>query len=570
MSIILAQREEAERLLQDPQLQQEWMRLHAQCPWATAFQSLGFVAAWVQSYRSSHSLVLLLARSAGNELSGLLPLAVDKSSGRVVAAGAHQAEYQTWLARPADGNSFITSALARLQRDFPAAPLDFRYIPPGTPMDWMAMPDVGGWRCLTKLHDRPLIHLDDKSAVEKHLQPIRERRSNKYKLNKLKRLGSIRIERLRDSAQLEPILDRLITFYDTRQAWMHGSAPFREDPAKRAFQLALLHRSDLLHVTLLRAGDEVVSAMFGIVGSGTFSLGMPIFSPFHADMSPMTWHMLMLIELLQQEGFSVLDLTPGLDPFKQEFAAECDSVECVTVFFRKGQWARRLTRDAAGKHVKNALKLVKVRPSAVRKFADQFSWDSVLRAIRWCWADSQIQLYMVEVNKASSLEAPMALPRNRLEDLLGSSSNSPSPEESQFLADALKRLGRGNHFYTVVEQGALLHCGWLAECKEKVFLPEAGQEFNPPPGSVLLSFSDVPGRRLRGESCEPLVRRLVRDAAHLRETKQIFCPVPARNHQMRTLLERIGFVCKRTFFQKIRWGKSKQWATPPNELQAAE
>lgn len=567
MTITVAQREEAERLLLDPLFQQEWMNLHAQCPWATAFQTLGFISAWFQSYKSLHTPVLLFERSSGNELRGLLPLAVEKSSSRLVVAGAHQAEYQAWLAQPANGNLFIRNALLQLQKEFPRAPIVFKYIPPGTPMEWMTVPSHDGWRCLAKRHERPLIRLDDKTGVEKHLQPIRERRANKYKLNKLKRLGAVRIEHLRDPAQLKPLLDRWITFYDIRQAWTHGSAPFREDPAKRAFQLALLGSPDLLHVTLLRAGDEVLSAMFGVAGSGTFSLGMPMFSPFHADMSPMTWHMLMLIELLQQEGFSRFDLTPGLDPFKQEFAVESDSVESVEVFFQKSRWARRAAQDAAGSFARRALALVKIQPSAVRNFAGKISWDFASRALRWCRSRSELQLYVMEAARASALEPPEAAARDRLEDLLAFWANSRSPGRSQFLADALKRVARGNHFYTAVRDGALLHCAWLAECKEKIFLSEAGQEFNPPAGSVLLSIPYMPQG---AKSCEPLVRRLLYDAARIPVAKQIFFSVPAKDGELRALLESLGFVRERSLFQRTLCGKSRQWSSRPSAPPAAE
>ena len=44
----------------------------------------------------------------------------------------------------------------------------------------------------------------------------------------------------------------------------------------------------------------------------------------------------MLAEQLQQEGYSVLDLTAGADAFKDRFAAGYDSVHSLSIYFQRG------------------------------------------------------------------------------------------------------------------------------------------------------------------------------------------------------------------------------------------
>ncbi|MCY7348169.1 MAG: hypothetical protein LH614_18410, partial [Pyrinomonadaceae bacterium] len=72
--------------LADADFRRQWTELQNECPWATSMQSLTFVAAWYDFYGSLYRPVLVAAHDAKNKLVGLLPLAVELSSARLVVA----------------------------------------------------------------------------------------------------------------------------------------------------------------------------------------------------------------------------------------------------------------------------------------------------------------------------------------------------------------------------------------------------------------------------------------------------------------------------------------------------
>ena len=156
------------------------------------------------------------------------------------------------------------------------------------------------------------------------------------------------------------IFDQLIAFYDTRQAAANNATPFATDATKRTFHAELIKQPGLLHVSMLSVGDELISALVGITDGRIYSLAMPMFSPFRADYSPVTLHLLMLIDMLSKEGMQVLDLTPGNDSFKERFATDHDEVRTASVYFQRWAWLRHRGADRARAIAGRAAKLLRV------------------------------------------------------------------------------------------------------------------------------------------------------------------------------------------------------------------
>jgi hypothetical protein len=100
--------------LADESFVREWDQLYDKCPWATCLQSSAFVRIWFDNYRAHFYPVIVSQRGEDHFLIGLLVLAASEGQRRLVVAGAHQAEYQAWLARPEDSGDFILGALTRL------------------------------------------------------------------------------------------------------------------------------------------------------------------------------------------------------------------------------------------------------------------------------------------------------------------------------------------------------------------------------------------------------------------------------------------------------------------------
>src|SRR5439155_342808 len=215
---------------------------------AVAFQSPEFVGVWYSHYRDQFAPWLIMQRGTDGELLALLTLAHDQRAGTLIVAGGHQAEYQAWLARSDRSEGFIAQAWHAIRKRLPATTLTFHYLPPTFPRGaWMAAPLRG--LIEPSVRRRPLMQL-----LPERVEESLRKKSNKSKLNRLAKLGEVRLERLRSAQALDPWFDEIVTHYDLRQGATHDSCPFQTDAQKRAFHLALAEHPELLHVTVLSVG----------------------------------------------------------------------------------------------------------------------------------------------------------------------------------------------------------------------------------------------------------------------------------------------------------------------------
>jgi RimJ/RimL family protein N-acetyltransferase len=139
---------------------------------------------------------------------------------------------------------------------------------------------------------------------------------------------------------------------------------------------------------------------------------------------------------------------------------------------------------------------------------------------------------------------------------------------SVFLKRVLKGLEHGNHVYTFVEEGRLVHYGWLIERQQKSHLSEVGHDFYLPPDSaVLTDFYTHPAARGKGLYQQSL-RQMLHDAALIPGTKHIFIGVLADNGPSRHVIEKVGFEYRFSFFARTFGGKTKRWTDAPPEFTA--
>jgi len=372
MPIRIIQGKQAQETLRDEAFRSQWERLYEACHWATGLQSPGFVIRWCEAYRDRYSVLLVCEFSSSHDLIGLLPVAIEIASGRATLPGAHQAEYKTWLALPSNGSSFIEQGLHLLAQETGISSLSFRYVAPGTPLDWVRDARELAWIGEVEKHPRAVIRVGEAVEVADYVKKKNSLKSTKSKWNRLKRLGKVQFEHVVDASELAPIFDQLITYYEIRQEAVHGKRAFQDDPAKKPFHLALLQERNLLHVTLLKVGEEIVSASFGVVYRKTYSLAMSMFSPAYAYCSPVTLHFLLLVEQLHKEGFSVLDLTAGTDPFKERFASDYDSVQVLSLYANRKVWVKQKVRRQGESLARRALHAWGVAPNTARLRLQQF------------------------------------------------------------------------------------------------------------------------------------------------------------------------------------------------------
>lgn len=564
MTINLSRHEAALALLMDQSFCRDWDDLFLPCPWATPFQGRAFVTTWYEIYATRYEPLLVSERAANGQLTGLLTLALDRVSGALVVAGTHHAEYQVWLSHPERGDEFILAAIANLRTAFPPQSLFFKYLPPNAPLTWAKSGQFPLRQIEIQSHARPLLNIGDGRGIGESLK----KKSNKSRLNRLRQMGEIRFEQITDPVVLEAIFDDIEAFVDLRQGAVHDVLPFRIDPLKKPFHLALLKHPDLVHVTALRVGEKLAALHFGIRGPTQSVLWLFAHSPFLAAHSPGKFHLLLLGELLAHQGITTFDLTPGGDPWKERFATDHDHVHTLRVTFKSGN--RQLKKQQAQQRfeaiAKRGFQAIGMSPQQVRSLIGKLQRvkPSSLpkKLLKKVWDRTEFRVYVYLPADVQHLPRPQVMSTDSLDALLAFQPMAEYQTQQGFLARALHQLEAEQHCYTLVENDCLIHYGWLGLRQQKARLSEVEQEFiyDEPENAVLYDFFTHPQARGRGLYQQALYQ-ILHDAAAVPGVRKIYIMVLADNGPSRHVIEKVGFTYQGSMFRQKRLGKTTNWTT---------
>ena len=449
-------------LLNDGGFQQNWDALYASCPWATVFQGRQFVAAWYQAYCEQHLPILVRAVERG-QLKGVLPM-VLLNEGRITGAGHYDAQYQTWLAAPVGGNTFIKKALTELIKQYPGNPISFRFLPHGTPMSWLKEDKHWSQCSIIQPYSRPLLNFND----PEHTKILNGRKHFKNKLNRLKKLGEVRFETIRDLKTFEKSLTEMALLFDFRQSALFNKSHFKDDPVKKEFLLELF-RLNLLHTTVLNVNGKMMAAVIAVTGENgwVYLAGINCHSPVNARFySPGFMHFILLFKQLAEESVQYFDLTPGYDPYKEELANQHDEVTELVISSKK----KFLIKKRVRKWVHTRLVAAGIRPMTIELALKKYNYlvrrRSVMSVIKGManrlHKKRKQQLYLVQANTLSAAKK-ISLHKDNLRDLMQfECGKRAAVTRWEFLGDAVYRLERGQHCYTWTENGRLLCCAWFS------------------------------------------------------------------------------------------------------------
>ena len=512
-----------------------WDKLYRRCPWATVFQSAGFVNTWYHAYKSQFSPVLVAQHDPNLGLTGLLSLAISIDGKHLIGAGSHQAEYQAWLASPTNEN-FIARALFLIKAKFPGRYFTLKYVPGNVPLKSILKSRLIGSRVEIRSYRRPLMVINSES-----LFASLKKKSNKSRLNRLKRMGEVNIERITDMNRFEQIIDTIIQYYDIRQGGVNNALPFFDDPHKKPFHLALMNCPGILHVTVLKVGNDIAAAHIGLKKKDWVHLGIVAHSPFYAKHSPGKVHMMLLGLKLAEEGVTMFDLTPVADGYKERFANEHDDVFEITIAKSRSAFVIRTFRKRSFDVLRTLIVKLHIHPHDLRLRIETLKRFRFSQLLRCMIENKEIRIYDYIAETSQEFRCNRILNRNSISDLLKFRPFNSSQSKQEFLANALSRMERGEDVYTYVSDGQLLHCGWLAEGQKRVFLYGINQEFEfPRDSAVLFDFVTHPKVRNR-DLCQDSLMQMLRDAVTLHKRRHIYVPVWANNLQLRKVLDKLGF-----------------------------
>ncbi|MFL6213176.1 MAG: GNAT family N-acetyltransferase [Blastocatellia bacterium] len=566
----------ARETLRDAAFGEAWRRLYDLCPWGTLLQSPDFCLPWYELFSDLYAPLLVTATNGSGELVGLFTLAVGKEDGQLVVAGAQTAEYQVWISTPDLGNRFIEAALDALRERFPDQSLRLLFLPGDAPLEWMATDRVWAKSCHLRTISHPLMTIGDGARFRDSLR----KKSNKSRLNRLRQLGEVRLQRLTTADELDAVLDEIFTLTHFRLAAFHRvDVPARPDPRLRALYLRLMQAPRVVHATLLKAGEQIVAAHVGVYNREQVLLGILAYSPLAGKHSPGKLHILLLGEELANEGIITFDLTPGGE-YKDNFATHFDTAYVLNIFFSRKSYLRykatRLTVDSTKRLIgKASLSPERVkeiihrgRHKLARTRLSRLPLKAAATLKKRLWHTGEMRIYAMDAAAVAQLPNPHAMKRDCLDDLLAyEPAEGWQPPKDEFLRHAAEALETGAHIYTYVEGGRLLHYGWLIERQTESVLSEVGQtNYLPPDAAVLADYYSHPLARGRGLYQKSL-SQMLHDAAAISGTRRIYIGVMADNGPSRHVIEKLGFVYQYSFFRQRRPHQTRRWSNAPESAQ---
>jgi CelD/BcsL family acetyltransferase involved in cellulose biosynthesis len=441
-----------------------WRALHARCPWATGCQHPDFVLPWYALYGARHAPVVVVDAAPDGTLRGLLTLALDRAGARLTGAGAVQAEYQGWIAAPDDADRFAADAMACIRAALPSARTSLKYLPPGIPLGWL---DGAARRyAVVHAHARPVMHIDA-AAMDK----LRRKKHHRQNANRLNRIGAVAFERVTGDARFRDVFEDICVQYDFRQAALYRQTPFASDPLKKRFYVELQRRG-MLHTTVLTVDGALAASHIGLLSKErVVHLGLNTHAPTLAAHSPGHLLLALLGGRLADEHVELLDLTPGGDRYKEQFASAHDEVYELTMC---GSVAQRLHAQAAA-GVRRAAKALLRRSG--RRSVDLIEAGEKVRGLARRARDGLARnpdpgpaLWRLAAGRAGGSTLPVS--RNRLEDVFKYDDTASAVTRGAFIGVVMKRLEQGCQLFCHAPRDRLLlHCWAHARAGQAAFPP---------------------------------------------------------------------------------------------------
>ncbi|MBU2704430.1 GNAT family N-acetyltransferase [Zooshikella marina] len=553
MDLKHASAQHAWQLINDPDFFQQWQKLYQLSDYATPYQAPDYIKLWYQHYAHSYT-PLIVYLPEHDQVQAIMCLAVRNQ--HIIAAGSHQAEYQGWLCQQQNTAVFFQKLLDLLDHHYAEHALQLKYLPAELFTDQLQH-IINNDRILLTSHQLPLNTLDP-AAIAQSLK----KKSNKSRINRLKKQGTLHFARVTKPDEQIALLKQMIPLYDFRQGAANQSFPFLDDHSKHDFHQALCQQqSHLLHMTGLWIDDKLVAAHLGFIHQHNVHLAIFCYSPFYSSHSPGKIHLLMLCELLAQEGMSCFDLTPGGDPWKNRFATTYDTV--YELYRYRNQRDKQVATylDKGLDHVKQGLAHFNITPGqakeTINKIRRAASPTLITKVKQHLLQDTELRIYQLTEDTASSLtEAPFKI--NHLDDLLKYIPCYNWQDRCRFTREALHRIEQGEIPYTYADHSTLLSYAWLIPNAKQAFFNEVQQGMSFPPQSAVLydSYTHPPAR---GQGLHQLsLQQRIHDAFTVYQAKQLFIVVTANNKVSRHVIEKYGFEYIGSLYYHRRFNKEEK------------
>ena len=451
-------------------LDRQWRGVIESDPLATLFQSPGWCMPWYRAYADTFDPYVIVV-SCDDRVVGIVPLAVERSSRRLVFATDSTADYRDIVARPGYRRQVAAEMIRHyVEGGFPG-PLQVGWLDPGS--DTAALVSA---LCAK----RRLRCTERRQPCWRWSPPAPAKPSAQKFLNWYKRNGEVSFDVIETDPAWETFRDQYYRQHSLRQI-QAGRAKAFEDPRKLAVYDALFHSEDIqTHVTAFSVDGQMLAGHFGYVWRGVLLLGPPSIHLEHEQRSPAVILLSWIIQNAEALGLKGFDLTIGESDFKKRLGNQCVELTMIEVYGSAFSYYIEATRAAALTATKNLVTraggpdawrtLVKPATAAItfeRARLAEMPRAAMAAAIaraaaRLIYDPAAVHTYSITADTLCG-EAPASLGavhENVIDDLLLWNGASASAERA--MTDCARNYARlraaGHSLHTLVVDGGL--AGW--------------------------------------------------------------------------------------------------------------
>ena len=538
-------------------LQDQWTALTQADPLASLFQAPGWCVTWYRCYEDQYMPFVIIVPN-GQELVGIVPLAVSRTTRRLVFASDAMADYRDIVAKPGFRRTVVAELIrCYVEGQFPNA-LEVGWIDPSSDT-----PSLIDEVC----RERGLQTMRRFQPCWRWFPPAPEKPSAHKFLNWYKRNGEVTFDVVETEAEWANFRDEYYRQHSLRQLQSGRSRAFH-DPRRRAMYDLLFRSPDIqTHVTAFRFGGRMLAGHFGHVWRGVLLLGPPSIHLEHEQRSPAVILFSWIIQNAADLGLSGFDLTIGESDFKKRLGNQCVQLTVVEVYGNNLTYRIKAARSG----VVRATKAIVARiagdnawKTRIKPAGDWFDYKSrrleemgTKGALHVAAQHFTRTIYDKRTGLVYSLTPeqirpvqPRLLPGetvdahdNCVEDML--LWEGPSVDTASKITEAVRGYARlrnsGRSLHTIVISGRLAGWGYSYFPKEHAQLtetPGALLEFDPDSVS-LYDFFTIPefrGRKLYPTLLAHIVRQRFDEGA-----KKAYIAVLEKNQASKRAIELVGF-----------------------------
>ncbi len=297
-----------------------WWDLWRRAPAATPFQSPAWLIPWWRRFGPGE--LFTVAAYRGGWLVGLAPFYIEDGTygRRILPVGISLSDYLDVLLDPdvPEAGEALVEAVLRAGASWNAWCLE-ELRPEATALR-LPVP-AGCDEALVEQSACPVLTLEGKQSLMDTLPKTKRRKLNLAR-NRAARRGPVTLEQS-DPATVGPALDHLFRLHSSR--WESRGEPgvLADDPV-RAFQrdaAPALHTASLLRLYMLRIGEDVVAAYYGLAHKDQAFAYLVGFDPDFAFESPGTILLAHVIEQALAEGARTFHFLRGQETYKYGWGA---------------------------------------------------------------------------------------------------------------------------------------------------------------------------------------------------------------------------------------------------------